>query len=623
MHSPADCRIAMVDLTDGSAQTWTADSSLRRRCLGGRGVNVALLLEHCPAGVDPLDPANPLIVGVGPLVGLPCPSPARTQLTAKSPESGLLADSNIGGFFGPTMRRAGFDHVVVRGQADQPAYLLIEGGRVSIRSAADLWGLDTVACEQRLQAAHGAKAQVLCIGPAGENLVRFACVRHGLKSAAGKGGLGCLMGAKRLKAIVAEPGGSLPVADRQGLLSLTRALNQRLGASRTTETLREYGTAFLFALHNYGGYVRTRNGQSSRFARGARIAPMRLAKSYTGRSACFGCRIGCRHQYVRPDGAPGEGVEYSTVGLFGPNCGVDDPNAIFAANDLCNDLGLDVSATGSIIGWVMECAEKGLVDAAGAEGSDLRFGDAQAMLQLIRDIALRRGFGDVLADGMREAAACFGPEAEALCVWSKRSSQTDPVDVRAFRGFALGVAVSTRGADHLRGRPTLEALMLSPERLRDFYGGDISPDPRSCLGKALMVFTAENEYALGDAAGICRFAQRFNSPDHVSPEELRQLVALATGLAFTPEAFMEIGERMLIHERLFVAREAGGAVPDGLPPLYFKPVADGPLAGVRLDADEFQSMLKEYYALRGCDPDTGAPTLATLRRLGTLHEDTA
>ena len=612
-------RQCAVDLSTGAAESSRLDERLPRLFLGGRGVNGALLLKAHTEPLEPLDPRAPLFIGAGPLAGLPCPSPSRTQITGRSPESGLLADSNLGGHFSPALRRAGFELLTVVGAADTPAYLLIENGRASLHDAAPLWGRDCVETMELLRQAHGPRARALVIGPAGENLVRFACVRHGRKSAAGKGGLGCLMGAKKLKAVVAVGSGGIPVHDRAGTAAFGRELNERLRRSRTRRVLHELGTAFLYDLHSFGGWIRVRNGRGNTFREGRTIRSKALKKLYSGHRACHGCVIACRHTYLRNRNGrtdTGVGVEYGTLGAFGPICGLTDPGAILLLNDLTNDLGLDSCATGNLIAWAIECFEEGLIGPAETNGLTLRFGDADLVAGLVRDIAARRGFGAALADGPGACAERFGPEAERLLMWSKGSVQTDAVDVRAFKGFALGAAVSTRGADHLRGRPTMEALSIGEDRLRELFGADVSADPLSYRGKAAMVRGCENEYALADALGICRFAQRFNSPDHLSPDDLRRLTNSATGTEYSPEAFDLVGERIIATERLFLGRLGVGRADDSLPARYFEPMPEGRLAGERIDRDRFEAMLDEYYALRGYDPATGMPTKKTLARLG-------
>jgi aldehyde:ferredoxin oxidoreductase len=358
----------------------------------------------------------------------------------------------------------------------------------------------------------------------------------------------------------------------------------------------------------------------NRFAAGKGIKSSRFFKYYTGHRACHGCRIACRHEYQVQDRAgntvSGVGPEYGTVGAFGPVCGVGDPQAMLLVNDLCNRYGLDTSSTGNIIGWAMELWQRGIIGPEDTGGLALEWGDVDAVLELVEQIAHARGFGAVLALGPAEAARRIGKDAERYLIMVKGLLQSDSVDVRAYKGFALGVATSTRGADHLRSRPTMEALHLPAERLRELYGAEVDPDPTSITGKARMVWQCEREYALADALGVCRFAQRFNSPDHLDPSELRRLTELATGLEFSDEAFLRVGERITALDRCFLAREGVGREQDTLPARYMEePMPEGGYAGQRLTREELDAMLDDYYALHGWDAATGRPLPETLRAL--------
>ncbi|WP_051261678.1 aldehyde ferredoxin oxidoreductase family protein [Desulfovibrio inopinatus] len=611
--------ICSIDLSTRMIESTPVDADLSRRYLGGRGIHIRLLYDLVSPGMDPLAPEAPLLVGAGPLAGLPCPSAARTNVTGKSPESWFLADSNFGGHFAPAMRKAGFDHLVLTGKSDEPCLILLENNTASIQDASGLWGKDSIATMELLKERYGKRAQIACIGPAGENLVRFACIRHGYKSAAGKGGLGCLMGSKRIKAIVALGHTPLPIHNPEGLRALNKKLTDRIKASRTREILHTLGTAYLFDLHNFSGVVRTHNARFSKFPQGKGLRSRSLAKRYDGHRACFGCAIGCRHTYLRPDTSchsRGVGVEYGTLGAFGPICGITDPETILHLNDLTNDLGLDSCATGNLIGWAIDLFQEGLLTTTDTDGLELSFGDGPTIVRLVEDIAYRRGFGSTLADGPKELMEHFPKEATDRLVQVKNSTQTDSVDVRAFKGFALGVATSTRGADHLRSRPTMEAINLDAATLEKFYGRSIPTDPDAYDGKAFMVWRSELEYALGDALGLCRFVQRFNSPDHISPDEIRQLLNLACGIDLTAEELENAAERILTTERLFLNREGITRRDDTLPPWVFTPIQDGPRKGAYIDRERFEAMLDEYYSLHGWDPQTGRPTQETLRRLG-------
>jgi len=612
-------RLAYIDLSTRNIRSEAISRELRRFFLGGRGINAYLLFRHSFADMQPLAPEAPFIVGAGLLSGLPCPSASRCSITGKSPETELLGDSNIGGFFAAGLRKTGYDHLLIQGAADGPVYLLIEKGRISIEDASPLWGKDTQATTDLLKQAHGKACQVLCIGQAGENLVRFACVRHGRKSAAGRGGLGCLMGSKKLKAI-AVAGDHKPIpAEYQALSAYTKTLNKRLVESKTSQALHKYGTPFLFDLHNVKGIVRTFNGRMNQFKEGKPLRTANLKSRYTSTGGCFGCVIACRHKYniTEADGTitEGEGPEYGTLAAFGPICGISDPDAILQLNLAVNRYGLDSVTTGNIIAWAIELFQEGLLTEAHTFGLKLQWGDFPTVIKLVEQIAFREDFGSLLADGPKLALKNFGPEAERFLIWTKHLMQSDSVDVRAHKGFALAVATATRGADHLRSRPTLEALALSEENLKRIYGADVSSDPTSYQGKARMVWCSEREFALADTLGICRFAQRFNSPEHLSPEELRKLVQHATGLEFSPEEFLRVGERITALERMFLAREGIRRKDDALPSRYFEPMPVGRYRGEKIEPEMLDFMLDEYYQLHRWDKTTGIPNAQILREL--------
>lgn len=612
--------ILAIDLTNGSHRWCAVPTLLRRLFLGGRGLNMYLLCRFLSQDSDPLSPQAPLIIGAGLLTGTVCPSASRGSVTARSPETGFLGDANFGGHFSAHLRRTGFDHLVVRGEAEAPRYLFLGPEGPVLLDAAPLWGMDTIETMRVLQKKHGSGAQVLCIGPAGENGVRFACVRHGLKSTAARGGLGCLMGRKKLKAIVVAGKQKLQIFRGEELKKLSRTLSDRLVASRTREALHKHGTLFLFDLHNHAGVVRTRNGLGSRFPQGGAIRSKKFQAYYTKSRACFGCRIACRHEHVFKDDSGkeihGVGPEYGVLGAFGPICAIADPQIILAVNDRLNRLGLDAASTGNLIAWAMELYEQGHITAGDTGGIELTWGNGKAVLQCIEAISARKGFGDLLARGPVEASRILGSPSARQLVWSKNLLQSDSVDLRSYKGFALGVATASRGADHLRSRPTLEALNLPSQILEDVYGGTVSNDPSSYEGKARMVYRSELEYALGDALGICRFAQRFNSLDHLTVAELAQMTELAVGLELNERDLWEIGERIVTLERHLLAIMGLNRAHDTLPHRYFEPVRDGPRLGAHIDPEAFEKMLDEYYALHEWDISTGNPGLHVLQRLG-------
>ncbi|MBM4286780.1 MAG: aldehyde:ferredoxin oxidoreductase [Deltaproteobacteria bacterium] len=585
---------------------------------------MVLLYTHTLPQTDPLDPATPLIIGAGLLSGAPVPTAARMNISGRSPETGLLGDSNIGGHFAPLLRQNGYDHLVITGKAPQPVYLSLEQGKISLLDAASLWGRDTLETLELLQRRHGPASQSLVIGPAGENLVRFATIRHGRKNTAGRTGLGCLMGAKNLKAIVAQPGPALDSAYPQELIAYARELTQRLKKSRTSEVLHRLGTPFLYDLHNQRGILRTRNALLNQFKEGRGLRSPHLKKYYTETRGCFACPIRCHHSYRFPGRdqteITGYGFEYGVLGSLGPVCGLGNLEGLLRLNELLNRLGLDAASTGNLIAWAMELFQRGLLTRADTDGLELTWGDEEVITRLIEQIVYRQGLGAILADGARAAAGRWGPEAAGYLIWSKYLPQSDSVDLRAFKGFALGVATASRGADHLRSRPTLEALNLTAAELAQHYGPQVSPDPTSYQGKAQAVWHSEIAYALADALGLCRFAQNFNSTNHMNLTDFSRLISYATGLDLSEAELRRIGERIITLERLFLMREGLDRRNDTLPDRYFdEPLPLGPYQGEHLDRKAFETMLTEYYHLHNWDVATGNPSAACLEELNLTN----
>lgn len=617
---PNNRRIAYIDLDKMEVKKDILSEEITRFFMGGRGINMYLLYSNVSPRVKSLDSDNCLIIGTGLLSGMPVPSSARCSISGKSPETELLGDSNIGGYFAAELRKAGFDHLVIRGKAGRHILVIIEDGEIRFEDADFVWGKDTIETTEMIKNRYGSACQALCIGPAGEKLVRFACVRHGWKSAAGRTGMGCLMGAKNIKAIIARGKARLPIKYPDRLRNYTAELNDRINRSRMKEILHENGTPFLFDLHNKQGIVRTYNGQVNLFEKGRNLRSANLKrKYYKDKRGCFSCTIKCRHRYEikreTGDSIYGEGPEYGTLGAFGPICGIENLEAILVINDLLNRYGLDSNSTGNIIAWAIELFKLGIINENDTDGLKLDWGDEETIIKLISQISRREGFGDILANGAYIASKKIGKESEKYLTWVKFLPQSDSADVRVHKGFALGVATSTRGADHLRSRPTLEALNLSEEQLKEIFGGVVSSDPSSYLGKARMVWWTESYYALADALGICKFALMFNSIDNLGFEELRKLIYYSVGIELSPEELFKIGERIITLERMFLAREGISRKDDTLPLRYFEPMPLGPHKGESIDKRAFSIMLNEYYQLHGWDINTGIPTEQNLKRL--------
>ncbi len=593
---------ALVDLTQGITRISPAPEALVRAYLGGRGLNVAYLRHYLarsgrPLDVDALGPENPLIVGSGMLTGTIAPNAARFNVSARSPETGILGDSNCGGFFAAAMRKAGFDRLILLGAASRPSYLLLEAGEVRVMDADGLWGMNVIKAQEELRERHGPGTISAVIGPAGENRVRMGAIMTGKKDTAGRGGMGAVLGSKGIKAIVAKGGAPIAVAEKEVLRALRIQQQADLRQSKIVQALGTVGTPLLYEVSNLLGAIRTRNSQDNFFDE--TLNAEEIDRYSDKMLACTSCVVHCRHRNT----LGGEGPDYSTMGLLGANLGISGAKRAIELNNLVNDLGLDASSTGGVIGWAMELYQRGLIDDE-MTGGPLIWGDYDRVVALIHDIAHRRGFGDILAESTR-AIAHFPAEAIDYLIAVKNLPQSDPHDVRYFKGFALGIAVSSRGADHLRNRPTLEIMDLPDEVRAGVYGRVNDPDPAGYKDKGMIVAWSDDMYAIADCLGICRFVTRgFNSPHLLGYQEFCDLIASATGLRYTLEELREVGRTTIDTERLINADLGLTRADDTLPKRYFDdPMPARQTKGHRVDRKKFQQMLDEYYAERGWDAE--------------------
>ncbi len=589
---------AVINLISGEIKIAPTPEQLIHAFLGGRGLNMHYLRQYLraagdPRTIDPFGPDNPLIFGAGLLTGTIAPNAARFNVSAKSPESLGLGDANCGGFFAAAMRKAGFDRLIILGQAAQPCYLLIDAGQISIREAEGVWGTTSPEAQAILRARHGAGTVSAVIGPAGEHRVRMASVMTGLKNTAGRGGMGAVMGSKNLKAIVARGGAPIPVADKAELTAVRKEQTQYLQNSKVVQVLGKLGTPFLYDTSNRLGAIRTRNSQENFFADTLNAAEI---EHYSDKMlACTSCVVHCRHRNT----LGGEGPEYSTIGLLGANIGLASTEHVILLNNLVNDLGLDASSTGTILAWAMELYQRGIIDDA-VTGGPLVWGDYERVRHLIEDIAYRRGFGDTLADSS-QAKHRFPPEAADYLIAIKDLPQSDPHDVRYIKSFALGIAVASRGADHLRNRPTLDILRLPDEVRLKIFGVETSADPTVYEGKAGMVAWHDDIYAVTDCLGLCKFVTHgFNSPHLLGYAHFGELINAVTGLAFDEAGLRAVGRRVIDLERQINLEFGRTRADDTLPKRYFDdPMPARVTQGHHIDREKFQMMLDEYYVARG------------------------
>jgi aldehyde:ferredoxin oxidoreductase len=614
-------KIAYINLSTKKIVQKPMPKQMRQLYLGGRGINMYLLYNYVKPHIDPLSPENVLLIGNGLLCGIPCLGSGRCDIAAKSPLTNAVGDSNVGGFFAPELRLAGFDHLIITGKSEKPTYIMINDEQIEIKDASHLWEKDTFETQTTIRAdLDDEEIKSLVIGTAGENLVKFANVRTGMKNSAGRTGMGAVMGSKNLKAIAAKGTMNIEFAYPEELLDYCKEMNKMIMDTRWAQAQSKWGTMVIFNNTNTTGLIRTRNFQLNRMEEGEDLEPENMDRYSIGMSGCYGCTVHCRHRYVLKEGkhAPlyGEGPEYTSLGAFGTMVGCPKMETILVANHLVNKYGIDALETGGLIAWAMELYEKGIINNKITDGLKLEWGNEEALFELIRRIAERKGFGNILADGFKTAIAKIGKGSEYYAIQVKGMSNLHS-DERPTPSFALGIATSTRGADHLRSRPAMDLYGLPEETLKEIYEGKVSSDYTSYEGKSRMVWWQELLYTVTDSLGTCKFQTSFCAVHAPRWKEFSKLIQLATGMKVSKHQLMEIGERIYTLERMFNNREGFGRKDDALPERYFKeptPIGLAIAKGKTIDREKFNKMLNEYYELHKWDSN-GIPKKETLKKL--------
>jgi aldehyde:ferredoxin oxidoreductase len=555
-------------------------------------------------------------------VGTSFPGGARFNVSAMSPQTGILGDSNAGGFFAAELKYAGYDQLILEGKAPYPVYLWIHDDRVVLRDARGLWGKDVWETTCALREELGdPDVQVAAIGTGAEHGVRFAGVFVDLNRPAARTGMGTVMAAKNLKAVAVRGTGFVTVADIARFTALIEQLDEAIYAHPEYEVRSRLGTTKLIRALNAIGGLPTRHFQQGTFEAADAVSGEAIEALYKVKSkACFACTIPCsRYLVVEDPRFPGlrlEGPEYEPLAGFTARVGNDDLALALKCVDLANRYGLDAISLSEVIAWSMECYQRGLLSREEADGLDLAWGNGTAILALIHKVAHREGFGDLLADGVRVAAERLGRGSDALALHGK-GLELFQADVRTIKAYGLGNAVSSRGADHLRSEPWFE-LSNDPEEGIRRYGIAETADRLAHKGKGLVVKHFEEMAAVADALGVCK--NTYNNMEVLDWEGTAELLQAATGWAWTGEQVRQVGERIVNLERLFNAREGLGRADDTLPRRFLdEPLgeASGPSAGAVL---ELEPMLDEYYRVRGWDLDTGLPMPSKLAELGLAEE---
>ncbi|MCR4426440.1 MAG: aldehyde ferredoxin oxidoreductase family protein [Firmicutes bacterium] len=609
--------VLRVDLTTGQIGIEPLDWEQCHKYLGGRGLNVARLAAEIDLDVEPESPENPLIVGVGPLNGTLFPGAARVNFTSKSPLTGILGDSNAGGFFGPELKYAGFDQVVITGQADQLSYLLIQDGEAIVFRAPDLAGLDVWETQKLLAARHDRRAQVASVGPAAERGVKFSGIFCNLARPAARTGMGAVMASKNLKAIVARGTRPVEVADPEEFLRLVRMIDARILTHQQYPVRVAYGTTRLVSALNAAGCLATRHFQTGRFEDASAVSGERLAQRFRVKGkACHSCTIPCSRFFEiksgRFAGLRSEGPEFEGLAAFTSRVGVNDLEAGLAMVDICNRQGMDVISTAECVSFAMECFERGLLSSGEVDSLDLRWGNAEAVMALVQKIARREGFGDVLADGVREAAKRIGRGTGDLAMHVK-GLELFMADPRGLKGYALGNAVASRGGDHLRSEPSFE-FSQDTEAGKRLFGSEKAGFRLEHEGKGRVVKHYEEVCALADSLNACK--NTITNMEVLPFDDAARIVNAAAGTELDGADVQRICERIVLLERCFIVALGITRADDTLPRRFLEepmPEGCGDTSGSTV---ELSGMLDEYYAARGLDIDTGVPTRDTLGRVG-------
>jgi len=612
MHSSYGGQIAVVDLSNLDYQISETPEDLRKNFLGGNGFGAKLLYENLSPGIDPLSSENVLIFALGPATGTLIPSSSRYGVFAKSPLTGLFFDSYCGGTWGEQLKRAGFDALVIKGASKEPVSLVIENQKISFKHTKNLWGLNTLEAQRQLNKELGEGFTIAAIGPAGENLVRYAAIISETR-AAGRGGMGAVMGSKMLKAIAVKGTGDIYVADSKRFMDYIKELQIRIKQHPGTgNTLPNFGTSVGASSFNDLGILGSYNWQKETFDGAYKISGQYMYEEriYQKTKACLNCSIRCSKVAKAKKGIfkdfATEGPEYETVFSFGSLCGNDEIGSIIAADRVCDELGLDTITAGAVLAFVMECYDKEILPNhlfEEVKKYNITFGNLSNIDTILEMIAFRKGIGDFLAEGTQKMAEDLGKEALDICT-AVKGLEVPGHTARGLKGMGLGYAVSNRGGSHMDTRPTVER------------SGQY--DPFEIKGKGSLMKENQNMTTIGDSLIICRYTEGifgfFINDDFV------KIANLTTGFNYSLEELKQIGERIYTLERMFNVREGIDRNKDVLPHRFLnEPISDGPRKGHLITVKELNFMLDEYYTARGWDKETGIPTDETLDRLGLLE----
>jgi aldehyde:ferredoxin oxidoreductase len=627
--------IVDIDLSTGHIARRGIDAPFAREFVGGMGFSCKILFDEVGANVDPLSPDNVVIFANGPLTGSRAPCSGRTEVTTKSPLTDHVGTGNTGGHWGTLLKHAGIDVLVVRNKADKPVYLQIDDGTIGLKDATHVWGKETDATTDILShlSATGTSimTSVLAIGPAGEQLVKYACAVNDYHHAAARGGVGAVMGAKKLKAIVVR-GGKAPTnagvyefeeAAREAVGQIVRSASSKGDSHLPRSIIDEYQAKGCLPYRNFQtgvlpGWIKEIT----------RDAAMKYAVGKEG--VCHNCPLAC-FSLVHVDEGKLRGVK-ATRGThpgvsieWGGKCGITNLPAIWRCKQLCQQLGLDYVSAAGVVGFAMELYQRGIVTARETGGLELTWGNEDAVFQMLRNIAFRKGFGDVLAEGSDKASSIIGRGAQSCAMTVKGLEMMDCDPRSGDKGWVLGQIVNPRGGDNIKNMHgqaeypnpnlTIDELDIFDHVKKRMYSMPLQEVPTSWEGKALMCKWFEDLYSISNATGLCIFPSGFNLA--IGPTRIARLLSTLTGWDMTPEHLMELGEKIFTIMKAYTVRQGLGRRDDAWPDRFYdEPMPEGPGKGMVVSRETVDRVLDEYYELRGWDKASGLPTEKRFIELG-------
>ncbi|MFO8060803.1 MAG: aldehyde ferredoxin oxidoreductase family protein [Bacillota bacterium] len=610
-------RLLRIDVTDRSCRAEEIPEEIFRRYVGSRGLNMFRLFDELSEDTDPLGPDNKVIFGTGLLNGTLVPG-TRFNVSAKSPQTGLVGDANAGGHFGSEMRFAGWDQIIIEGRSDEPVYIFVEDDSVQIRSAEHMWGRDVWETHSMIREELGdPDIQIACVGQAAENGVTYSGVFTNLVRAAARTGVGTVLASKKVKALAVRGHRPVKVADPEGFRELLAELDRRIYEHPDYASRSVMGTTRLVTSLNALGALVTRHFMTGYFPAADRVSGERLADEFNVKNrACFACTAPCSRWFIVREGPYrglyGEGPEFEPLGVFTARVYNDDLGAALAAVDKCNRYGMDALTAGECIAMLMELNERGIISSEDAEGLDLSWGNAETMLTLLDRIAHQEGVGQLLREGSKKAAERIGKEAEpyAMHVKGLEIIQGEP---RGLKGYGLGYCVASRGGDHLRAEPFFELTENAEESIRR-YGTPKAAFPGEYEGKGKLVRHFEEWHAIIDSLNVCK--NTAVCMEAMPLDMAAGFLNAVTGWDLTEAELRKAGERIINVERAFCIREGIERKHDRLPERFLSeplPEECGPSAGLVF---ELEPMLDEYYTDRRWDLKRGWPTRQLLDELG-------